>query len=501
MPTPSLHRIRLATLLLPPLGLVMLWRHREITRRRKILGTLGVVLFSILYAALVVFLLIQFAGLEVEWRGGFPPVLTWSKTKPDYDAVEAHRARQTNLASTAAPPPPSLANAYWSDFRGPNRDGHYAERGILTNWPTAGLRLLWRQPVGGGYASFVVAGGRAFTIEQRRAHEAVVAYDIETGRELWAHTYPAVFSEAMGGDGPRATPTWHDGRVYSLGAEGQFRVLEAGSGRLLWGKDILTEYRAANNYFGQSASPLIVDDKVVVQSGDPDRSRGTPTHKTVLAFDRITGRLIWSALEDKMAYASPMLVSLAGGRQLLMTSATRIVGLQPDDGALLWEVPWHVQYDNSIAQPLLVGTNRFVVSGGYGAGSALVEISKEPGGFRVRQVWKNQNLKTKFNSAVFRDGFVYGLDEGILTCLDADTGVRKWKDGRYGYGQLLLASGHRVVLSGEGEVVLVEATPQAHREIARFSAIKGKTWNNPAIAGGRLLVRNAAEMACFDLAP
>jgi outer membrane protein assembly factor BamB len=158
-----------------------------------------------------------------------------------------------------------------------------------------------------------------------------------------------------------------------------------------------------------------------------------------------------------------------------------------------------VQYDNAIAQPVLVGTNRFVISAGYGGGAMAVEISRTGSGFSARQIWKNQNLKNKFNSSVFWNGFVYGLDEGILTCIDANTGRRQWKEGRYGYGQLLLASGHLVVLSGDGELVLVRANPDQHEEVARFQAIQGKTWNHPAIAGDKLLVRNAVEMACFEM--
>jgi outer membrane protein assembly factor BamB len=194
-----------------------------------------------------------------------------------------------------------------------------------------------------------------------------------------------------------------------------------------------------------------------------------------------------------------MLVMLAGQRQLLIVTARRIVGLQPEDGQPLWETPWQVQYDNAIAQPVLVSSNRFMISAGYGTGCALIEIVKADSAFRARQIWRNSNLKNKFNSSVFWDGFVYGLDEGILTCIDPATGRRRWKDGRYGYGQMLLASGHLVVLSGEGELVLVRATPERHQELARFQAINGKTWNHPAIADGRIFVRNAVEMACFEI--
>ena len=159
-------------------------------------------------------------------------------------------------------------------------------------------------------------------------------------------------------------------------------------------------------------------------------------------------------------------------------------------------------FRSAIAQPVLVSSNRFLLSGGYGTGCALIEVTRAGDGkLSAQPLWKNQNLKNKFNSSVFHEGHVYGLDEGILTCVDAATGRRVWKDGRYGYGQLLLAGDHLVVLSGEGDLVLVKATPEGHREVSRFAAIPGKTWNHPVLAGGWLLVRNAAEMACYRAGP
>jgi outer membrane protein assembly factor BamB len=175
--------------------------------------------------------------------------------------------------------------------------------------------------------------------------------------------------------------------------------------------------------------------------------------------------------------------------------------LDPDDGKVLWEFPWKVQNDNAIAQPIIVSTNRFVLSAGYGTGSALIEVSEAQGKWSVHEVWRNKSLKNKFTSSVYWNGFIYGLDEEILTCLDATTGERKWKEGRYGYGQPLLASGHLVILSATGELALVKADPGAYVELSRFQAIKGKTWNHPAIGDGKIFVRNASEMACFDISP
>ena len=206
----------------------------------------------------------------------------------------------------AEPADQRVRPAIWPDFRGPARDGRSAEV-IRTDWPAGGLPLLWKQPIGLGYSSFVVAGRRAFTIEQRRREEVVAAYNVETGRELWTNVWEGEFVESMGGDGPRATPTYHDGRVYALGALGELRSLDAATGKVIWRRNILEDNRASNLEWGMSAAPLVVDDKLILLPGG---SGG----RSVVAYDRGTGEPIWRALDDRQAYCSPMLVTLAGVR-------------------------------------------------------------------------------------------------------------------------------------------------------------------------------------------
>jgi len=487
-------RVRLATLLLPPLGLILLWRSSQVGLFRKLFGTFGVLLYCIVYAALIIWLLLRFTPLEVEWRGGFPPVLTFHKTHPNYEAVEAHRARRTEGPATLATNAPIALSCYWSGFRGPNRDGHYTELPIRTNWPAAGLRPLWRQPIGGGYASFAIGEGHAFTIEQRRESEAITCYEVETGRELWARSYPAFFTESMGGEGPRATPTYDEGRIYSLGATGELYCLDAATGNVLWRKNILTENGAMNLTWAQSASPLVVEEKLIVAPGGANG-------KSVVAYHKISGERIWGSLNEDAAYSSPMRVTLAGQPQLLVAVLDRVVGLKIEDGSVLWEFPWTVQMNNrNVAQPVILATNRFLLSAGYGTGCVAVEVTRSENGFAAREAWRNKNLKNKFNSSVFMEGHVYGLDENILACIDAGTGARRWKAGRYDYGQVLVAGGQLIVLCGNGDLAIVLATPEKHEELVRFPAVSGKTWNHPAIGGGYLLVRNALEMACFDIA-
>jgi outer membrane protein assembly factor BamB len=465
----------------------------------------------IVIAVLSVFYLIRFQGMRLERDGsGIWPMISFHDPDRHLREIEKNRtpvalpdpettaAIPAEPAATGAPAParvaePAAAPApFWTDFRGPRRDGHYDEMKVLTHWPAAGPQRLWRRPVGGGYASFVIANGRAFTIEQRRNQEVAAAYDLATGREIWSDSWDGYFRESMGGDGPRSTPTWHDGYVYALGAEGELRCLAADSGRRIWSKNILRENGAENLQWGMAASPLIVDEKVIVLPGGPGG-------KSVVAYDRRTGAVVWSALDDKQAYTSPVLVTLAGERQLLIVSAKRALGLTLDGQRVLWEYPWTTSYDINSAQPVMVGPDRFILSAGYGHGAALVKIEKNGDAFTASTVWENTRMKNKFTSSVLHEGHIYGLDEAILACVNAETGELKWKGGRYGYGQLVLASGHLIIAAEDGDVALVRAVPDRHEEVVRFSAIDGKTWNHPAIAHGILLVRNGTEMSAFRI--
>ncbi len=500
----------------------------------------GLAIVAALTAAGTAFLIGVF-DLQIEWAGsGFRPLFSFGDPDDHFAGLDADRASQRSAAGpvgaadavaggaaepapepraagdaattpgaaagpgagtagapSADPPAPSVAavgrdDTAWTDFRGPHRDGRYTGPAIRTDWPAGGFDPLWRQPIGGGYASFAVAGGLAFTIEQRRDDEVVAAYDVDTGVERWTHAWPAHFRESMGGPGPRATPTWHAGRVYALGATGRLVCLDAATGDEVWARNILDDAAAFNLTWAMSGAPLVVDDVVVVQPGGRDGW-------SVAAYDRLTGEVVWHGLDDVQSYTSPMLVTLGGVRQILVVTAARAAGLRPDDGALLWEYPWRVRTVPNMAQPLVVGDARLFLSASYGKGAALMELTPDGDRFTAATVWETHRMRNRFSSSVLIDGHIYGLDNSILACLDAATGELLWKGGRYGSGQLLAAGDHLVVLTERGDLVLVRATPERHEEVARFRAIDGKTWNVPAFAGGRILVRNARQMAAFDL--
>lgn len=472
----------LMALLVPPVGLFLLWTRPRLGVVGKLLGTLVVAVLAFAHLAI-------FWGLRVELDGSGQGVLvSWGSQRRHFAALESHRA--TQAPAPAARAASETEGPSWPHFRGPHYDG-IADTPVRTDWPAEGLPELWRQPVGGGYASFAVGAGMAITIEQRREQEVVVAYDLRSGGELWSHGWVASFEEAMGGDGPRSSPVWDEERIYALGATGELRALTARDGTLLWSTNILADARAENLPWGMAVTPLIVGDQLIVLPGGPNAS--------VVSYDKHSGERLWAVESDMQAYVSPLLVTLAGQEQLLVVSGERAMGLALDGGRLLWSYPWVVPFDTSAAQPVVIGTDGVFLSAGNDHGSVLLQIRRDGDAFVAEERWRNRNMKNSFSSSVLKDGYLYGLDNGILAAIDAQTGERAWKGGRYGHGQLLLAKDHLVVLTERGDLALVAAEPTAFQELAKVPAIKGKTWNYPALAGDVLLVRNANEMAAFDV--
>lgn len=506
----------------PPLGFILMVMRSDWSKLRRFATTFLIAAIAVaeLLVGITQFRIHDRLGIHIDWNGNFTRLFFVRESRAEHEArLERDREKQRALplpiatevatapvqvesapTKTAASPPAVPAKpprfSYWTDFRGPNRAGEYTQGPILSSWPAAGLERLWKQPIGGGYASFTVGDGRAYTIEQRRDKEAVTAYDPETGRELWAFTYGAQFEEVLGGPGPRATPVFYEGLIYSLGAFGDLHCLDARTGRPKWSKNILTDNGAKNPTWAMSGAPLIVGDMVIVAPGGPGAA---PTGKGLVAYHRLTGEPVWRSLGDRSGYTSPIFAELAGRKQIVWISAERAVGVTLDDGKLLWEYPFPSQMDMNCSQPMPVDATHVLLSSEQGPGAALLEIQKNGDGQSAREVWKNNRFKNKFNSSVLRDGYAYGFDGSILACIKVDTGELKWKGGRYGFGQLLLAGGFLVVLTEKGELVLVRASPDGFQEMAKFEAIEGKTWNIPAIDNGLLLVRNATEMACFRI--
>ncbi len=399
----------------------------------------------------------------------------------------------------SSPTPAASAIAVMADatdvpqFFGPDRTGAVRGAGLTKDWKTRPPEELWRQPIGAGWSAFAVVSGRAYTQEQRGENEAVACYDLFTGKLLWLHSYPARFFQWQGGEGPRATPTIDRGHVFAIGATGVLSCLDATTGQRLWSREVLKEHQLENLTWGVSASPLVFEDTVVVTGGM------TPG-PTVLAYHRATGEPLWKSGTDKASYSSPILATLAGRRVILSVNAATITAHDPATGAVLLEFRWADDKMPKAAQPVVLEGDRVFVAAGYGMGALLLKITAMPDGkLAATQLWKSMRMKTQFNSVGARDGFLYGIDDGLLACLDAATGERKWKDGRFGSGQTLLVDDLILIQSEPGAVILAAAQPDRYEELARLPALSSKTWNHPTLAGRYLLVRNDREAVCYRL--
>jgi len=390
----------------------------------------------------------------------------------------------------AAIPAATETPAEWPGFRGPRRDGIVRGVRIATDWAKSPPVEIWRRPIGPGWSSFAVHGDLLYTQEQRGDDEVVSCYKVSTGEPVWRHRDAARFYESNGGPGPRGTPTLSHGRVYSMGAIGTLNALDAASGAVVWSRNAATDTGRKIPDWGLTSSPLVVDDMVVVAVSG-----------TLAAYDLATGKPRWVGPQHGGSYSSPQLATIDGVTQILILSAPGVVSVAPADGALLWEYTWE---GGAIVQPTLTADGGVLINAMSmmgGMGTRRLAVAHGEGGWKVEERWTSNGLKPYFNDFVVHDGHAYGFDGSILACISLEDGKRKWKGGRFGNGQLVLLADQDLllVLSEDGELALVSATPDQFTEVARIPALNSKTWNHPVIVGDILLVRNGEEMAAFRL--
>ncbi|MGD8377826.1 MAG: PQQ-like beta-propeller repeat protein [Acidobacteriota bacterium] len=421
---------------------------------------------------------VTFEGADWAWR--------WSPT-----AEERLLARAGEAPATPVKAPAELeGEAEWPGFRGPGRDSVVPGVRIDTDWAASPPRELWRRRIGPGWSSFAVQGDRIYTQEQRGEEEMVSCYAAMTGEPVWSHSDGVRFWEANAGAGPRGTPFLHGGRVYALGATGVLNALDAGDGSVVWSRDAAADTGAEVPYWGFAGSPLVVGDVVLVAASG-----------TLAAYDVEAGELRWSGPKGGSAYSSPHPATLDGIPQVLLLDGEAVIGVDPADGAVLWDHAWP---GAGILQPARTGDGDLLVGAlGMTAGLGLrrLAVTQGPGGWTVEERWTSRGLKPYFNDFVVHEGHAYGFDGSILACIDLRDGARAWKGGRYGNGQLLLLPDQDalLVISEEGELALVGATPEGFVEHVRMQALQGKTWNHPALVDDVLFVRNGEEMAAFRL--
>tara|TARA_B100001741_G_scaffold84014_2_gene68276 strand:+ start:877 stop:2184 length:1308 start_codon:yes stop_codon:yes gene_type:complete len=430
----------------------------------------------------------------LEWRGSAIPKLVWNKSGSQYDKVNKERKTQTPISSDKVDINKSFKAPYWTSYRGPNSEGIYKEQTISTNWPKEGPKVVWRKLIGDGHSSFSIAKGLAFTIEQHDENEVIAAFSVKTGEIKWKYEYPARFEEYFGGVGPRSTPTWNKDRIYALGAKGQLNCLDANSGKVLWQQNIIEENKSEVPYWGVSTSPFIYKDSVIL-------SPGGQNDNAIIALNADSGKVIWKKHNGNQVYSTPTLFNILNEEQLIVALEGKILSINPNNGELLWSHKWKIYVNNhNIAQPAQLNDDTLLVTAGYGTGAEAFQIIRDGGKMRTKILWKSKLLKTKFSSAIYWDGFIYGLNESRLVCLNAKDGSLKWRGNNYGYGKIVAASGHLIILGDSGDLALVEMNPNTFSEKIEFKALEGgRTWNYPALSNGLLFIRNSNEMACFDL--
>lgn len=461
---------------------------------RRLRGMVGVALIAVLFLFFALFRLESVAG-------DFIPSFAWRFSAAADRSLEAPVGTVSGSADLRTTTP-------WDfpQFLGPDRDVAIETVTLARDWEGNPPELLWRQPIGAGWSGFAVVNGYAVTQEQRGDLEMVTCYRLETGELVWSYALENRYESVIAGNGPRATPTIDDGVVYAMSSNGRLLALEGTDGSLLWEHDVPAEYglspeqELARVTYGRANSPLVHGSLVIVPAGgDPERGM-----VSLVAYDKTSGDKVWEGGDQQISYASPTVGTLAGIEQVVLMNESSVSGHDVESGRLLWSFPrpGNSTADPNSSQPFILPPDRVFVSKGYGLGGAVLELSSAPGGaMSVREVWANPRvLRTKFSNVTVHDGHVYGLSDGILECVDLQSGERVWKHGRYRHGQILRVRDLLLVLSEDGELFVVEATPERRDNVlAQLPVLSGKTWNNFALYGPYLVVRNGEEAAAYRL--
>ncbi|HSE32848.1 MAG TPA: PQQ-binding-like beta-propeller repeat protein [Pyrinomonadaceae bacterium] len=428
-----------------------------------------------------VFTLIRTGG----FTGNFKNDFHWRWTKSPEELLVAKGDEPT-----VAPPATATTNrGYdWLGFRGSQRDGIVHGVRLETDWTNSPPKEMWRRPIGPGWSSFAVHGDLVYTQEQRGNEEIVACYNLNDGKPVWRHKDAARFYESNGGAGPRGTPTLNNDRVYTLGATGILNALDAATGNVIWSRNAAADTKTKTPGWGFSGSPLVIGDIVIVATGG-----------TLAAYDMNTGQPRWFGPNGGGGYSSPHQVTINGVTQVVMLGDPGAIGVNPSDGKVLWQ--YALPSGTRIIQPAVTEEGDLLLSVGDGNDVHRIAVANTSGGWKVEERWASSGINPFFNDFVVHKGHAFGFVGSEIACMDLKDGSRKWNEGNYGHGQLVLLADQDLllVLTESGDIALVKAATDRLTELARIPAIKGKTWNHPVVVGDVVLVRNGEEMAAFKL--
>jgi outer membrane protein assembly factor BamB len=397
--------------------------------------------------------------------------------------------------------------ADWSQYRGNSHDGKTPEK--ISSWPKDGLRQVWKAPASNGFSSLVVGDGKAFTLISEEVdgapREVCLALDANTGKRLWAAPIGIAKYEGggdsgakgnNGGDGPRSTPSYSDGRVYAISGDLVLACLNGADGAVIWKKDIIKEFQGKNIGWRNAASPLIDGDLLFMAGGGAGQA--------LLAFNKADGSVAWKGQDDKMTHATPTLAVIGGVKQVIFLTQKGLVSVAPETGKVLWRQAF--DYSTSTAASPVVFEDVVYCSAGYGTGAGAYQVKKTGDEFSTTELWrlKGNKLANHWSTPIVKDGYLYGMfqfkeyADGPVKCVDIRTGKEMWSQAGFGPGNVILAGSELVALGDAGQLVLIDPNPAKYTELARFDNLDGKCWSTPAFCNGRLYVRSVKEAACFD---
>jgi len=437
-------------------------------------------------------MLLRTEGMRSDFSMEFP--WRWTSSTEARLVADTKSLQGAGMAEFAATDVDAwLSNPEWPAFRGTGGAAQQVGTVISSDWSTNPPQELWKIPVGPAWSSFAVAGELLFTQEQRGDDETVVCYAADSGKKIWVQQVESRFWDPLGGAGPRATPTLAGGGLFVQGATGLVLKLDPRTGEIQWQQDLRELAKRDPLEWGFASSPLVVGSQVVVYAGG-DGDLG------IFGLNTETGELEWSAATGNHSYSSPALVELLGQQHIAMLTNDGITLLEPQTGAVTLDYHWpYIGY--RAVQPRAINGDSLLLPTGNGAGTRCIQIASTDSGLTATESWTSNRLKPDFNDFVIHEGHAYGFDNKIIACIDLADGKAKWKGGRYGKGQLmLLADSNLLLVLGEsGDIVLLNANPDGHKELAKVHALEGKTWNHPVVVDDRLFIRNFQEASCWKL--
>ncbi len=386
----------------------------------------------------------------------------------------------------------------WPQIMGANRNGIAAKEKLADKWPTDGPRSLWEAKIGSGFAGVAVADGVTVLFHRLADEDTLTAFDAETGKRLWSQGFSTSFQPAIvEDDGPRAVPTIHQGRVYALASAGGLYCVDIKTGKPVWQRQTQTEFHVPSAYFGAGSSPLVEGQTLILNvGGDKDRAG-------VVAFDLNTGKTVWQTTTEQASYSSPIVTTLDDQRVLLCVTRLNFVSLDPATGKELARTPFGQRGPTvNGAVPVMIG-QRVLLTASYGIGAELLSLSRS----KIDIVWQDELLSSQYTTPIVHDGAVFGIDgrqDGgpiSLKCFDPETRKVHWTKPGLAYATLIAADGKLLVVHTNGAARLAELNKTEYRELGAASLLRGTTRALPALANGRLYVRNEQTLKCVQLGP